>query len=211
MSLYEKTINQYLEVACSSSPTPGGGSVSAVVATSAAAMVCMVANLTIGKKGYEECWDKAKQILDDTNAIIANLKELTAKDMAAFETYMAAFRLPKETEDQKKARKEAIQKEAKNATEIPLAIAKACHNILIQAEKLSHFGNKGAISDVGVAAYVADGAMRAAMFSVDINLPTIEDEEFVQFVVSERCCLFSTGQELKEKTVVKVRERMAGH
>lgn len=102
MSLYDKTLNEYLEVASSSSPTPGGGSVSAVVATSAAAMVCMVANLTIGKKGYEECWDAAKSILEDAKKCIDSLKELTAKDMEAFETYMAAFRLPKDTEEQKK-------------------------------------------------------------------------------------------------------------
>lgn len=211
MSLYDKTLNEYLEVASSSSPTPGGGSVSAVVATSAAAMVCMVANLTIGKKGYEECWDSAKAILEDAKKCIESLKELTAKDMEAFETYMSAFRMPKDTEEQKKARKEAIQREAKNATIIPLSIAKVCHTILVLAEKLAHFGNKGAISDVGVAAYIAEGALRAAMFSVDINLPTIEDQDFVKEVTQERCCLFATGEELKEKAVVKVRERMAGH
>ena len=208
MSLYEKTINEYLEVAASSSPTPGGGNVSAVTATNAAAMVCMVANLTIGKKGYEEYQDQAKEILDNTMKVMEKLKELTQKDIDAFNKYMEAFRMPKNTDEEKEKRKQALQEAAKNATIVPLEISKACLEILVQAEKLSKFGNKMAISDVGVGAYIAEACVKAAMYSVDINLPSIKDEEFVNKVKQERAEIFTKAEELKILTLANVNYRM---
>ncbi len=208
MSLYDKTINEFLEVAASSSPTPGGGNVSAVTATNAAAMVCMVANLTIGKKGYEDYQDQAKEILENTMKIMEKLKELTQKDIDAFNKYMEAFRMPKNTDEEKEKRKQALQEAAKNATIVPLEISKACLEILVEAEKLSKFGNKMAISDVGVGAYIAEACVKAAMYSVDINLPSIKDEEFVKKVTQERAEIFTKAEELKILTLANVNYRM---
>jgi len=210
MSLYEKTINEYLEEASSSSPTPGGGNVSAVAATNAAAMVCMVANLTIGKKGYEEYQDQAKEILQNATKIREKLKELTQKDIDAFNKYMEAFRMPKNTDEEKEKRKAAIQEAAKNATIVPLDISKACLEILVEAEKLSKFGNKMAISDVGVAAYIAEACVKAAMYSVDINIPSIKDQTFVENVITERAKIFTKAEELKILTLANVNYAMAG-
>ena len=210
MSLYEKTINEYLEVASSKSPTPGGGNVSAVAATNAAAMVCMVANLTIGKKGYEDYQEQAKEILENTLKLREKLKELTQNDIDAFNDYMAVFKMPKETDEDKAKRKEAMQKAAKNATLVPLEISKTCVDILVEAEKLSKFGNKMAISDVGVAAYIAEACVKAAMYSVDINLPSIKDEEFVADVVNKRAQYFTKAEELKVLTLANVNYCMAG-
>ena len=208
MSLYNKTINEYLEVAASSSPTPGGGNVSAVTATNAAAMVCMVANLTIGKKGYEEYQEQTKEILDKTMNVMEKLKELTQKDIDAFNKYMEAFRMPKNTDEEKEKRKQALQEAAKNATIVPLEISKACLEILVQAEKLSKFGNKMAISDVGVGAYIAEACVKAAMYSVDINLPSIKDEDFVNKIKQERAEIFTKAEELKILTLANVNYRM---
>ncbi len=210
MSLYEKTINDYLEVASSKSPTPGGGNVSAVAATNAAAMVCMVANLTIGKKGYEEYDAQAKEILENTVKLREKLKELTQKDIDAFNDYMAVFKMPKETDEDKAKRKEAMQKAAKNATLVPLEISKTCVDVLVEAEKLSKFGNKMAISDVGVAAYIAEACVKAAMYSVDINLPSIKDEAFVEDVKNKRAQYFTKAEELKVLTLANVNYCMAG-
>ena len=210
MSLYEKTINDYLDVASSKSPTPGGGNVSAVAATNAAAMVCMVANLTIGKKGYEEYDAQAKEILENTVKLREKLKELTQKDIDAFNDYMAVFKMPKETDEDKAKRKEAMQKAAKNATLVPLEISKTCVDVLVEAEKLSKFGNKMAISDVGVAAYIAEACVKAAMYSVDINLPSIKDETFVEDVKNKRAQYFTKAEELKVLTLANVNYCMAG-
>ncbi len=210
MNLYQKTINEYLEVASSSSPTPGGGNVSAVAATNAAAMVCMVANLTIGKKGYEDHQDSAKSVLANATSLREKLKDLTQKDIDEFNAYMAVLKMPKNTEEEKAKRKEAMQVAAKNATIVPLEISKTCLGILVEAEKLSKFGNKMAISDVGVAAYIAEACVKAAMYSVDINLSSIKDDKFVQEILAERAKTFTKAEELKVLTLANVNYCMAG-
>jgi len=206
--VYGKTLNDFIAVAASSSPTPGGGNVSAVVATLGASMVAMVGNLTLSNKKYEEFHGQAKELVDRVMEIIARLKELTAKDMAAFDQYMAAFRLPKETDQEKKARTEAVQAAAKNATLVPLDICRACLDILKEAEDLSKYGNKMAISDVGVGAMVAEAALRSCMLSVDINIPSIKDQEFVAKVKAERQRLFVQAEELKLLALARVKEKM---
>jgi len=208
MSIYEKSVNEYLEVAASKSPTPGGGSVSAVVATNAAAMVSMVANLTLGKKGYDEVQGLAQQTADACAAIIAKLKDLTAKDMESFEIFMKAWRMPGDTPEQKKDKDEAMEKAAQNASQVPLDICKQCLEILKLAAKLAPVGNKGAISDVGVGAYVAEAAMKACMLSVDINLPSIKTESFKSMLVSERARLFTEAEELKLLALADVKKRL---
>ena len=194
--------------ACSSSHTPGGGNVSAVVGTLGGSMIAMVANLTLGKKGYEEHQEDTQKILDQIMVCIEALKTLTLKDMAAFDDYMKCFRLPKETDDEKEARKQAIQTAAKNATLVPLDICKQCLELMKQADKLSRFGNKMAISDVGVGAYVCEAALRACMLSVDINLPTIKDEAFVSDVLNQRARLFAEAEDYKIKALTFVKEKM---
>jgi formiminotetrahydrofolate cyclodeaminase len=206
--VYGKTLNDFIAEAASSSPTPGGGNVSAVVATQAAAMVCMVANLTIGKKAYAEFEEEAKKVVMNMEAIIERLKSLTNKDMEAFDQYMAVFRMPKETDEDKKARAEAMQAAAKNATNVPLDICRTCLDILVQAKGLSSYGNKMAISDVGVGAMVAEAALKACMLSVDINIPSIKDEKFVADVKAERARLFTEADELKILALATVKERM---
>jgi len=208
MSIYEKSVNDYLDVAASKSATPGGGSVSAVVAANAAAMVSMVANLTIGKKGYDDCQDLAKEVLDGATKAIADLKELTARDMQAFDQFMAAWRLPSDTDDQRRKKEEAMEKAAQNASTAPLEICKVCREILKLAASLAPVGNKTAISDVGVGAYVAEAALNSAMLSVDINLPSIHDEAFRSMLVSERAALFAEAQELKLLALADVKKRM---
>lgn len=208
MSIYEKTLNEYLDVAASKSPTPGGGSVSAVVATNAAAMVSMVANLTLGKKGYDDVQGLAQEVADGCAGLIAQLKDLTARDMKAFDIFMVAWRMPAGSDAEKKAKDEAMEKAAQNASQVPLEICKVCLEILKFAAKLAPTGNKGAISDVGVGAYVAEAALKACMLSVDINLPSIQTASFRQMLVSERARLFAEAEELKLLALADVKKRL---
>ena len=207
-NLFDQSLNAFIEKAASNSPTPGGGNVSAVVGILAASMVSMVANLTIGKKGYEDVQEEAKKAADDLKQIIETFKELTAKDMAVFSKFMDALRMPKETDEQKAKRTEAMQAAAKEATEVPMEICRTCLEVLKIAMPLAAYGNKGAISDVGVGAYVAEAALRSAMLSVDINLPGIKDAAFVEKYRSERRQLFADADELKLMAVAKVKERL---
>ncbi len=208
MSIYEKSLNEYLEVAASKSATPGGGSVSAVVAANAAAMVSMVANLTLGKKGYEDAQDLAQKVADGCARIIEDLKDLTARDMQAFGIFMDAWRMPSDTDEQKAAKADAMEKAAQNASQVPLDICKKCLEILEYAAEIAPVGNKGAISDVGVGAYIAEAALKAAMLSVDINLPSIKTASFKEMLVAERARLFTEAEELKVLAVADVKKRL---
>ncbi len=206
--IYGMTLNDFIAVAASNSHTPGGGNVSAVVATLAASMVCMVANLTVSNKKYADFHAQAQGQADKLMAIIEKLKELTNNDIAAFDHYMGCFKLPKETDDQKKARAAALEDAAKKATLVPLEICKQCLAIIVEAEELSKYGNKMAISDVGVGAMVGEAAMRACMLSVDINIPGIKDQDFVAKVKTEREHLFVAAEELRLLAMARVKEKM---
>jgi len=207
--IYSMTMNDFITVAASNSHTPGGGNVSAVVATLAASMVCMVANLTISNKKYVVFYTQAQNQIKKITAIIENLKELTNKDIAAFDHYMSCFRLPKETDKQKEDRSNALEEAAKKATLVPLEICQKCLAIITEAEKLSKYGNKMAISDIGVGAIVAEAAMQACMLSVDINIPGIKDQNFVAKVKTKREHLFVQAEELKLLAMARVKEKMS--
>ncbi len=207
-NVFEWKLGEFIDKAASKSPTPGGGNVSSVVGALGAAMVCMVANLTLGKKGYEEHQDKVKEIIPKLEGIIAKLKELTAKDMEVFEEVVKAWRMPRETEEEKKKREEAIEEVTKKATMVPLEMCRACLEGLEIAKDLATYGNKSAISDVGVGAYLLLGALKGAMFSVDINLGALKDQEFKKKVEEERAKILGIAEELAQIAVVRTKERL---
>jgi formiminotetrahydrofolate cyclodeaminase len=204
---YDMSINEFLKLAASSAHVPGGGNVSAVVATLGASMGAMVASLTKGKKGYEEYQEQNEVILKAFLDGIEDLKKMTIADIEAFDHYMAQFKLPKDTDDQKKVRTAAIQEAAKKATLAPLNICRKCLDLIKEAGKLAPFGNKGAISDCGVSAIILEAAARAAMLSVDINLPGIKDQDFVEKVKAERALIFTESEELKVSILHHMRAR----
>jgi formiminotetrahydrofolate cyclodeaminase len=207
-NVYDMKLADFIEIAASKSHTPGGGNVSAVVATLGASMVAMVGNLTVSNKKYAEHHEEAQALVDKVMGIISRLQKLTMDDMQAFDDYMAVFKMPKETDEDKKARSEAMQKAAKQATLVPLDICKACLEVVEEADKLSKYGNKMAISDVGVGAMVAEAALRSCMLSVDINLPSIKDQKFVDDVLNQRAQLFVKAEELRVLAMARVKEKM---
>jgi formiminotetrahydrofolate cyclodeaminase len=208
MSLFDQTLREFLQQAASRSPTPGGGSVSAVTAALAAAMVAMVANLTLGKRGYEEAHPVSEHALARSGAAIAELEHLSALDIEAFEGVMTAWRMPSATPSQKTARVEAIRAAAGNASQVPLRICRSCIDILTQAAALAPSGTKSAISDVGVGAYLADAALRAAMLSIEANLALIEDESIRSALLRERSELLSRADRLKQFALTEVGQRL---
>jgi len=208
MNIYEMTLNEYLNVASSKSPTPGGGSVSSVVAANAAAMVSMVGNLTLGKKAYEAVQGDISEMLGVMDGIMSDIKVLTEKDMLAFQSFMDAWKLPSSTYDEKIMKKEAMEKAAQNASSVPLDLCGKCLDILKQALYLAPIGNKSAISDVGVAVYLAEAALNAAMLSVDINLPLIGDEAFKANLQAQKAKLIVEAEELKLLALAEVKKRL---
>lgn len=206
--MFDLSFRKVLAVSASDAPTPGGGSVSAMVGALGVAMAAMVGNLTVGKPKYAEVEDEVKEITGRAYFIINRLEKLVAADIAAFGKFMDVYRMPKNTDEEKAKREEAMQKALKTATNEPLEIAKTLLEALVITEKLSKIGNKMAISDAGVAAYVCEAALNAVLLSADINIPMITDQEFVSKVKEEKARLVSEAKRLKELAVAKVNERM---
>lgn len=206
--LWQWTTEKFLAEAASSAPTPGGGSVSAFVGTLAASMVSMVANLTVGKEKYKDVEPQVKEILAQTQETLASLKNGLSQDIAEFSNFMAVLQMPKITDEEKAVRAKHLQGALVSATDTPLGIAQNCFQVLKQAQALAPIGNKGAISDVGVAAYLAESALKAAMFSVDINLPQIKDVEYQAKVNAERARLFEQAAKICAETVAVVESRL---
>ena len=150
-----------------------------------AALVSMVCNLTIGKKNYLEVEDEMKAVLHEAEILRTRLTNMIAEDIAAFDMLMAAYGLPKETDDQKAARSAAIQAGLKQATEVPLACARVCAEVIALSHRAAEKGNLNVISDAGVAALAAQAALRSAALNVYINAPGIKDREFAEARVAE--------------------------
>lgn len=206
--IWQWTTEEFLNVSASSSPTPGGGSVSAYVGALAASMTCMVANLTIGKEKYQDVEPQVKEILSQAEMVLDLLKKGLSQDIAEFSNFMSALKLPKGTEEEKAVRAGKLQEVLVSATNTPLGIAQNCFKVLQLAQELAPIGNKGAISDVGVSAYLAENALKSAMLSVDINLPQIKDEAYREKVLAERTKLFEQAAAICADTVAVVQSRL---
>lgn len=177
--LVEMKVKEFIAELASDSPAPGGGSVSAVSGALAAGLVAMVCRLTIGKKGYEEVQSEMEQALAKAEALHQKLTQLVDDDTNAFNEVMAAFKMPKETDEEKEARKAAIQEAYKKAADVPYTIAKTCLEVLALAEGIVNKVNTNAISDIGVASLAAHTGLEGAVMNVKINLPSIKDEAYV--------------------------------
>ncbi len=206
--MYDQTLRQVLAVSASDSPTPGGGSVSAMVGCLGTAMAAMVGNLTIGKPKYVEVEAEAKEITAKAYYIINRLEKLTNEDIKAFNNLMDAYRMPKNTDEEKAARQEILQKRLKAATNQPMEIARTLLEAMVIIDQLSKIGNTMAISDAGVAAFVCEAALNAVLLSADINIPSVTDQEFVDSIMAEKADLVNKAKALKESAVAVVMERM---
>lgn len=174
------TVNQFADSVASNEPVPGGGSVAAVCGTLSAALSEMVANLTIGKKKYAEFENEMKEIKEIALALRNKLIDYIEKDSIAYNKVMDAYKLPKETEEEKGLRKQAIEDSSKLAATVPLEVAYASYEILPLTEAVVLRGNSNAVTDGLVAAMLARTAVLSALLNVRINLGSINDEEFVK-------------------------------
>lgn len=171
-------------------------------------MVSMVANLTLGKKGYEPVQQVAEDALKGTMEAIAELERLFELDMEAFETIMDAWLLPSATPNEKNLRMAALNTAAKKASEVPLRICNVCLDILRLAALVAPAGTRSAISDVGVGTHLADAALRGAMLNVDANLPSIREEGFRLALLDEKERLLREAEMLTVVALAEVGKRL---
>lgn len=178
MKLTKLSVEQFLAETESSSPAPGGGSVSALAGALAAALAGMVANLTQGEK-FADRQDRMQAAAAEAKELCKELEESVQKDTESFDGYMAALRLPKDTQEQKDSRRLAMQEALKQAAQVPLETAERAARVFPLARLALEEGNPNAESDALVSAMLARTAVLGALFNVSINLGGIKDEQFV--------------------------------
>ena len=188
---------EFLTALASSAPAPGGGGGAAMAGALAAALASMVANLTIGKEKFAQQEPEVKALLEETEEERQRLLRLVEDDAAVFNSFMSCYKLPKATEEEKAARTAAIRSAAKEAAEVPLAIARASYKVLTLAERLVRIGNPGVITDGACSALLARAALRCAEYNVRINLGLTKDEAYNQSVQEELTKLLQHAEELE--------------
>jgi formiminotetrahydrofolate cyclodeaminase len=207
---FDQSLRGAIEVSASNSPTPGGGSVSALAACFGVAMTAMVSGLTLGKEKYKDVQPEAGDILEASKALLARLEELVEADIAEFDNFMAAYRLPRGTDVEKQERETAMQKALKGATDTPMEIAGVCLKVLRLTDRLSTIGIKMAISDAGVAALLAEAALEGVLLSVEINTPMIKDKDYVLRINNEKERIVKEAKILRDEILTVVRDRIGG-
>lgn len=174
-----QTIQSFLDALASSASTPGGGGGAALAGAMGAALVSMVCNLTIGKEKFAGVEGQMQEILTQSEGLRAQLTGMMAEDEAAFDLVMDAYRLPKNSDEEKAARTAAIQAASKKATLVPLAAARACAAVIDLCRPTAEMGNPNVVSDAGVAVLCAQAGLKSAALNVLINLGAIKDQTFV--------------------------------
>ena len=181
----DKSIQIFLDELASKSATPGGGSVSALMGAQSAALTSMVCNLTIGKPKYAGVETEMQDLLQKSDALREKLTGLIKADVDVFNRLMAAYGLPKETDEEKVARTEAIQTVLKAATEVPLDCARACAEAIELSRCAANKGNIGVISDAGAAVMAGYGGLKSAALNVYINTGSLKDRQFAEAKLAE--------------------------
>jgi methenyltetrahydrofolate cyclohydrolase len=204
----QRTVAGFLDELASSAPTPGGGSAAAVMGATGAALVSMVCNVTLGKKGQEAVESEMKAVRELSEKLRMRLTAMVAADIAAFDGLMAAYRLPKTNETEKSARAEAIQANLRAATETPLECARACAAVIALSRRAGQSGYSGVISDAGVGAVSANAALRSAALNVYINVPALKDRAFASQATAEIEQLLLDGARESDSVFALVRNRL---
>lgn len=180
MKLAELTVTAFTETLASDAPAPGGGSVSALCAANGAALCAMVARLTQGKKKYAESEALMAELIPQAESLRQKLLAAVDKDTEAFNLVSAAFKLPKETEEQKAARSAKIAEGMVVSTQVPFETMELTAQALNLAQRMLGSFNTNAASDLGVAALNLSAALRGAWLNVLINLSSLKDARLAQ-------------------------------
>jgi glutamate formiminotransferase / formiminotetrahydrofolate cyclodeaminase len=201
--LMAMTVDAFVDEVSSDSPAPGGGSVAALAGALAAALAAMVANLTVGKKGYEATWEAMSALALRAQAVKARLARAVDEDTDAFNAVMEAMKLPKKSPEESAAREAALQEGYKAAVRVPLETAEACVEALALAKEAVG-GNRNSASDAGVAALMARAGVHGAALNVLINLGSINDAAYVASMKAAAAGLRARADTLCDEALLAV-------
>ena len=203
-------IAAYLDALASSAPAPGGGSATALVGAMGVALVSMVANFTAGRPRYAEVDAEMRTVLHETATLRGRLRALMEDDERAYTALSAAYKLPRANDEEKRGRSRAIQQGLLAASQPPMAMARVCRRALDLSQEVAEHGNPNLASDAGVAALLAEAALRASAINVRVNLARVRDQAAVQRVEAELNSLLEGSATLKEQVLAVTGRRMVG-
>jgi formiminotetrahydrofolate cyclodeaminase len=204
MEIEEKSVGTLLEDLAGSSATPGGGSAAALAGAMGAALLSMVCNLSIGRDRFAQVEDELRAVLDESEALRSRLASLASADTQAYDQVMAAYRMPKGTQEEQATRQAAIQAALKQATQVPLETATACAAVVKLVAGVIAKINPNALSDAGAAVLLAEAGLRGAQLNVAINLVSIRSPDFVQEKQQELDRVLAGTDQEKERVVAYV-------
>jgi formiminotetrahydrofolate cyclodeaminase len=205
----DQSLRHFMDKLASKSPEPGGGSVAALTGALGAALVSMVANLTLGKEKYKDVQPQVELMLQESEQLRTDLQDLVQKDTEAYGALSAVYKMPKNTDEEKAARTASMQGALKLACQVPFEIGLTSLEVAKLAERAADIGNVGAVSDAGVAVLLAQACAQSAALNVKINVNSIKDEAYNKDTWTRMQDTLNQVAEL-EKSVMKTTYKKMG-
>lgn len=197
--LADLTLKEFLNKVSGNEPVPGGGSIAALNGAIASALAAMVANLTIGKKNYEEHNELMQRIAATADEQMSKFISDIDRDSEAYTKVFECFKMPKATDEEKAVRSKAIQDATRFAAEVPLEVARNGCRLMDIIADVARYGNQNAITDACVAMMAARSAVLGAILNVRINLTSLKDKEYARQLAEET-------DELEQKAIEKEKQ-----
>lgn len=209
MPFGELRLADFVAQLASAAPVPGGGSASAVAASIAASLVAMVASLSQDRPKYAAHAALHAHSIEVGRRLAAHFLDLADADADAYATFSASLKLPRDTDDEKRRRHDAMAAAARVAAEVPLEVVESCQELVATAESLAGRSNVNAASDLNVAALLAVAAARGAAENVHVNLPSVDDEAYGGEMTARVVRLITNIEELAAAVRAEVRDGSA--
>jgi formiminotetrahydrofolate cyclodeaminase len=208
VKVFDQSIRQFIEAACSAAPTPGGGSVAAVSAALGASMGAMVANLSTTGKHFEKNAAQMNTIIEQIKASLDAFEQMAKQDMESFSLFMDALKMPKDSDEKRAQRSECLQQAAIQAANVPLRLMAQSRDVMALLEEAAQIYNKNVISDLGVAVITLDAAIQSAWLTVKINLSSIKNETTKSSYEKQGMHLLNDAQKIKQSVMDIVMDKI---
>lgn len=203
------TLEKYMEGIASSAPTPGGGNVAAISGALACALGVMVCNLTIGKKKYASVEEDMKKLSTEIEKARNEFLELSKKDNEAFDAVMEAFKLPKETEEEKNIRNIKIEETTIQAAYIPSLVVSLSKETALLIKDASGKGNQNSLSDAGVALSLLTTAAKGAYLNVLINCSSLPNNKSAQELLAKSSEDYNETEQICKAGLEEIEKRLS--